>query len=157
MKGTYQQTTIIGNLGADPEVRATANGTSVANLNVAVTSYAGKDGQTGERKEHTEWFRCVVWGAQADNAGRYLSKGSKVLLVGEMRTRKWSDQNGQDRYSTDLVANEMQFMGGQQGTGSATQQKQGQQPAQPQGQQPNAPQNGAQAQGNNFDDFDDDK
>lgn len=150
-KGTYQSTTIVGNLGQDPEVRATASGTSVANLSVAVTSYAGKD-----QPEHTEWFRCTVWGAQADNAGKYLNKGSKVLIVGEMRTRKWQDQNGQDRYSTELHAKDLQFMGGAPSASNSPQQpQQGQQYQQPPAQQ-NAPQGQAKAQPQGASDWDSD-
>ena len=149
-KGTFQHINIVGNLGQDPEVRATQGGTSVANLSVAVSTYAGKD-QQGQPVEHTEWFRCTVWGAQADNAGKYLSKGSKVLLTGEMRTRKWQDQNGQDRYSTELHAKDMQFMGGAPVASQGAQQA----PAQQQYQQPPAQHNAPQGQAQGGDPWDD--
>ena len=162
-KGTFQHITIVGNLGADPDIRQTASGTSVANLNVGVTTYAGKD-QSGQPINHTEWFRCTVWGAQADNAGKYLTKGSKVLITGEIRTRKWQDQNGNDKYTAELHAKDMQFMGGGAQSGGQQSQQPAQQPAQqPQqnnqgfggGQGAQQTQGQPQSGGNNFDDFGD--
>jgi single-strand DNA-binding protein len=117
-KGTWQKTTIVGNLGQDPDVRATASGTAVANLSVGVTDYVGKD-QSGQPKHETEWFRVVVFGAMADNAAKFLSKGAKILVSGRMKTKKWQDQSGVDRYTTELVADDMQFMGGGQQQGQA--------------------------------------
>lgn len=105
---------LIGRLGQDPEVRTTSNGTKVANISLA-TSERWKDKQSGETKEQTEWHRVVLWGALADLAEQYLRKGSEVLLVGKLQTRKWQDQAGADHYTTEVVLNgpraEMQFLG----------------------------------------------
>jgi single-strand DNA-binding protein len=149
-KGTWQKTTIVGNLGQDPDVRATASGTTVANLSVGVTDYVGKD-QSGQPKHETEWFRVVVFGAMADNAAKFLSKGAKVLVSGRMKTKKWQDQSGADRYTTELVADDMQFMGGNQQPQNAPQQPQ-QQSAYQQPQQPQAAPQQAPAQSSAFDD-----
>lgn len=96
------EVTLIGNLGRDPEVRTTQSGEKVANLRLAV-SQTWKDRETGERKERTEWVPVTVWGALAGIAEKYLRKGSKVYVAGEFRTRKWQDQSGQDRYTTEVV------------------------------------------------------
>jgi len=93
---------LIGNLGSDPEVRYMPNGNAVANLNVA-TSESWKDRQTGEQQERTEWHRVAIFGKLAEIAGQYLRKGSKVYLEGKLQTRKWQDQQGQDRYTTEVV------------------------------------------------------
>lgn len=93
---------IIGNLGRDPEVRTLRDGKKVANLNIA-TSESWKDKSTGERKEKTEWHRCVVFGQLAEIAEKYLKKGSKVYLEGQIQTRKWSDQAGVEKYTTEIV------------------------------------------------------
>lgn len=93
---------LIGNLGKDPEVRTMQNGGKVANLSLA-TSEKWKDKDTGEKKERTEWHRIVVFGNLAEIAERYLKKGSKVYLQGSLQTRKWQDNNGNDRYSTEVV------------------------------------------------------
>ena len=93
---------LIGNLGNDPEVRYMPNGNAVANLSIA-TSESWKDRQTGEQQERTEWHRVVIFGKLAEVAGQYLRKGSKVYLEGKLQTRKWQDQQGQDRYSTEVV------------------------------------------------------
>lgn len=93
---------IIGNLGQDPEVRYTQNSTAVATLSVA-TSEAWKDKQTGEQKEVTEWHRVVLWDKLAEIAGEYLKKGSKVYIEGKLQTRKWQDQSGNDKYTTEIV------------------------------------------------------
>lgn len=105
---------LVGNLGADPEVRYTGNGNAVANLRVATTD-AWKDKQTGEKQERTEWHRIVLFGRLAEIAGEYLRKGSQVYLEGRLQTRKWQDQDGSDRYTTEIVANDMQMLGGQRG------------------------------------------
>ena len=107
---------LIGNLGQDPEVRFTPSGTAVANLNLA-TSDTWMDKQSGQRQERTEWHRIVLFNKTAEIAQQYLKKGSKVYIEGRLQTRKWQDQNGQDRYSTEIVANDMQMLdsGGQQG------------------------------------------
>ena len=100
---------IVGNLGADPEIRYTANGNAVSNVTVA-TSESWKDRQSGERQEKTEWHRVVFFGRLAEIAGEYLKKGSKVYVEGRLQTRKWEDKNGQERYTTEIVASEMQML-----------------------------------------------
>jgi len=109
---------LIGNLGADPETRYTQSGTPVTNLRVA-TSESWRDRQTGERQERTEWHRVVIFGKLAEVASEYLRKGSQVFLEGRLQTRKWQDQSGQDRYTTEVVANGMTMLGGGGGGGSA--------------------------------------
>lgn len=106
---SLNQVQVIGNLGADPEVRSMNNGDKVANLRVAV-SEKWKDKQTGERKEKTEWVPVTLWGPLAGIAEQYLRKGSKVFVQGKFQTRKWQDQSGADRYSTEVV---VQGFGGQ--------------------------------------------
>jgi len=117
-------------LGQDPEVRATAGGTQVVNLNVATNELGPKD-DNGTRQDLTEWHRCVLFGRTAEIAAQYLRKGSLVYLEGRIQTRKWQDQTGNDRYSTEIVANEMQLMGGRDSNaapgGFAPQQQQQQQ------------------------------
>ena len=138
---------IVGNLGKDPEVRFMPNGGAVANITVA-TSDSWKDKQTGEQKEKTEWHRVVMFGKLAEVAGEYLKKGSKVYLEGQLQTRKWTNQQGQDQYTTEIVLQGfngvMQMLdgrgqsGGQQAGGFSNQgQQQGQQQGgfQQQGQQ----------------------
>jgi len=100
---------IIGNLGADPEVRYTAGGSPVANLSVA-TSESWKDKQTGQTQERTEWHRIVIFAKLAEIAAEYLKKGSKVYIEGSLRTNKWQDQSGQDKYSTEIIANTLQML-----------------------------------------------
>lgn len=154
---------LVGNLGQDPEVRYTANGAAVANITVA-TSEQWTDRQSGQKQEKTEWHRVVLFGRLGEIAGEYLRKGSQVYLEGKLQTRKWQDQNGQDRYTTEIVANEMQMLGGRGGSaGGADYGNQdfggGRPAAAPQGgggraSAPAAP--AAPAGGGNFDDFDDD-
>ena len=100
---------LIGNLGADPEYRATASGSGVTNIRLA-TSESWRDRQTGEQQERTEWHRVVFFNKLADIANQYLRKGSKVYVEGSIRTRKWQGQDGQDRYTTEVIANEMQML-----------------------------------------------
>jgi len=100
---------LIGNLGADPEVRYTTSGGAVANLRLATTDQ-WRDKQTGENREQTEWHRVVMFGRLGEIAGEYLKKGSKVYVEGAIRTRKWQDRDGNDRYTTEIVANEMQML-----------------------------------------------
>ncbi|RUO37620.1 single-stranded DNA-binding protein [Aliidiomarina shirensis] len=100
---------ILGNLGQDPEVRYTQNSTAIANFSVA-TSESWKDKQTGEQKEITEWHRIVCYRRLAEIAGEYLKKGSKVYIEGRLQTRKWQGQDGQDKYTTEIVCNEMQML-----------------------------------------------
>jgi single-strand DNA-binding protein len=100
---------VVGNLGKDPEVRYLPNGDAVANLTVA-TSETWKDKQTGEQKEQTEWHRIVAFRRLGEICGEYLRKGSKVYIEGRLQTRKWQNQQGQDQYTTEIVANEMQML-----------------------------------------------
>ncbi|MEN0058258.1 MAG: single-stranded DNA-binding protein, partial [Bdellovibrio sp.] len=100
---------IIGRLGQDPEVKAIGTGTSVARLNIATSETWVKDGQ---RQERTEWHRVVAWGKLADICGKYLSKGRQVYIEGKLQTRPWEDQQGQKRYTTEIIANTVEFLGG---------------------------------------------
>jgi single-strand DNA-binding protein len=102
---------LVGNLGRDPEIKYTASGGAVANLTIA-TSESWNDKQTGEKVEKTEWHRVVAFQRLAEIMGEYLKKGSQVYIEGKLQTRKWQDQNGQDRYTTEIVANDMQMLGG---------------------------------------------
>jgi len=105
---------LIGNLGADPETRAMPSGMSVCNLRIA-TSESWKDRQSGEQQERTEWHRVAIFGRLAEVAGEYLRKGSQVYIEGSLRTRKWQDKQGNERYTTEIVASEMQMLGGRGG------------------------------------------
>jgi single-strand DNA-binding protein len=109
---------LVGNLGKDPEVRYMPNGNAVANITLA-TSESWKDKQTGEQKEKTEWHRVVMFRRLGEIAGEYLKKGSQVYIEGKLQTRKWQDNSGNDRYTTEIVADEMQMLGGR-GGGSAS-------------------------------------
>src|SRR5882757_4903909 len=109
---------LIGNLGADPETRAMPSGTTVANLRIA-TSESWRDKQTGEQQERTEWHRVAFFGRLAEVAGEYLKKGSQVYVEGSLRTRKWQDKDGQDRYSTEIRGDVMQMLGRREGGGEA--------------------------------------
>lgn len=100
---------LIGNLGRDPEVRYMPNGQAVTNVTIA-TSESWKDKTSGEQQERTEWHRVVFFRRLAEIAGEYLKKGSKVYIEGKLQTRKWQDKDGQDRYTTEIVANEMQML-----------------------------------------------
>lgn len=102
---------LIGNLGADPEIRYTAGGSAIANLRLA-TAESWRDKESGEQQERTEWHRVVFFGRLAEIAGEYLKKGSQIYVEGRLQTRKWQDKDGSDRYSTEIVANEMQMLGG---------------------------------------------
>lgn len=103
MAGSINKVILVGNLGADPKVSNTANGTKIVNLNIA-TSDSWKDKLSGERKERTEWHRVVIFNPQlAEIADKYLKKGSKVYLEGQLQTRKWEDNTGQEKYSTEVV------------------------------------------------------
>ena len=164
---------LVGNLGQDPEVRYMPSGGAVANITLA-TSESWRDKATGEMKEQTEWHRVVLFGKLAEVAGEYLRKGSQVYIEGQLRTRKWTDQSGAEKYTTEVVVNvggTMQMLGGRQGggapAGGGQSQQQGGwgQPQQPQGgnqfsggqQARPAAQNNAPAQNNEPPlDFDDD-
>lgn len=156
---------IVGNLGNDPEVRYANNGAAIANLSVA-TSESWKDKNTGEMQEKTEWHRIVMFNRLGEIAGEYLRKGSKVYIEGKLQTRKWQDQSGQDRYTTEIVANEMQMLdsrGDNAGGGYQPRQQAPQQgdqqfggPAQGGGQQGGQAPQQAAAQPAPANDFDDD-
>ncbi|MBL8484972.1 MAG: single-stranded DNA-binding protein [Rhodocyclaceae bacterium] len=107
---------LIGNLGADPETRYAPSGDAICNIRLATTD-TWKDKTSGEKKEATEWHRVVFFGRMAEIAGQYLRKGSSVYVEGSLRTRKWTDQNGQDRYTTEIRADEMKMLGGRPGAG----------------------------------------
>lgn len=136
---------LIGNLGQDPEVRYMPQGGAVANLSIA-TSESWKDKATGEMKEQTEWHRVVIYQRLAEIAGEYLRKGSKVYIEGKLKTRKWQDQQGVERYTTEIVANELQMLDGRgegQGGGMGGGMGGGQQGYQPRAPQQAAPQQAA--------------
>jgi single-strand DNA-binding protein len=107
---------IVGNVGGDPETRYMPSGSAVTNLTVA-TNESWKDKQTGEQKERTEWHRVAMFNRLAEIAAEYLRKGSQVYIEGKLRTRKWQDKGGQDRYTTEIIADEMQMLGGRGGSG----------------------------------------
>jgi single-strand DNA-binding protein len=100
---------LIGNLGADPEVRYLASGDPVANISLA-TSESWKDKQSGQQQERTEWHRVVIYGKMADIASKYMKKGSKVYIEGSLRTRKWQDKNGQEKYTTEVICSDLQLI-----------------------------------------------
>lgn len=137
---------LIGHLGQDPEIRYMPSGGAVANLTLA-TSESWRDKQTGEMKDRTEWHRVCIFGKLAEIAGEYLRKGSQVYIEGSLQTRKWQDQNGQDRYTTEVVVNiggSMQMLGGNSGNTAASQKLQqnqgwGQPQQQPKQQTPQYP------------------
>ena len=107
---------LIGNLGKDPETRYMPSGDAVTNITLATTE-AWKDKKSGDKQEHTEWHRVSFFGRSAEVAGEYLKKGSPVYVEGRIRTRKWQDKEGQDRYTTEIVADRMQLLGGRGGGG----------------------------------------
>ena len=163
---------LVGNLGNDPETRFMPSGGAVTNISIA-TSEAWKDKTSGQQQERTEWHKVVFFNRLAEIAGEYLKKGSKVYVEGSLRTRKWQDQSGQDKYSTEIVASEMQMLDSRGGSGgggdynqdysqnsSPAPQQQSAPTSSPQNTAPaqNAPQGGGkqQPQPQNFDDFDDD-
>jgi single-strand DNA-binding protein len=111
---------LIGNLGQDPETRTTPGGTTVTNIRIA-TSESWRDKTSGEMKEQTEWHGIVLWNKLGEIAAEYLKKGSQVYIEGRLQTRKWQDKQGNDRYTTEVVASEMQMLGGRGGGGGATQ------------------------------------
>ncbi len=107
---------IVGNLGQDPETRYMPSGAAVTNFTVA-TNESWKDKQTGEQKDRTEWHRVAMFNRLAEIAAEYLRKGSQVYIEGKLRTRKWQGQDGNDRYTTEIIADEMQMLGGRGGSG----------------------------------------
>lgn len=140
---------LVGNLGNDPEAKYMPNGDAVTNITVA-TSESWKDKQTGQQQERTEWHRIVFFRKLAEIAAKYLKKGSKVYIEGSLRTRKWQAQDGSDRYSTEVVASEMQMLDGRDGSQSTNSQT-NTQPATPPQNQPS----GTPAAAEGFDAFDD--
>jgi single-strand DNA-binding protein len=142
---------IVGNLGRDPEVRYTPNGDSITNVTIATTD-TWKDKATGEKKEATEWHRVVFFGKLAEIAGQYLKKGRQVYVEGALRTRKWTDKEGQERYTTEIVANEMKMLGSREGMSDAPPRESGG-GAGGGGSRPAA---AAAPAGGNFNDFEDD-
>lgn len=150
---------LVGNLGRDPETRRTASGDQVCNLAIATTE-VWKDRNTGERRENTEWHRVVFFGRVAEVAAQYLRKGSQVYVEGRLQTRKWQDQNGQDRYTTEIRGDEMKMLGSRQ-SGSDTSFSAPDDTSAPAGQFPssaqqNPPPKSSGAPGAGFADFDDD-
>lgn len=111
---------LVGNLGADPESRAMPSGSAVTNIRVA-TSESWKDKNTGDQQERTEWHNVAFFGRLAEISAEYLSKGSQVYIEGKLRTRKWQDRDGNDRWTTEVIANEMQMLGGRPGSGAPAQ------------------------------------
>ena len=115
MSAGVNKVILVGNLGSDPEVRTTTGGTSVCEFRVATNeSWKGKDGQTQDR---TEWHRIIVWGRLGEKCGKYLSKGRPVYLEGRLQTRSWEDKEGNKRYTTEIVARDVQFLGSGGGGG----------------------------------------
>ncbi len=147
---------IVGNLGNDPEMRYMPSGGAVTNVSIA-TSESWKDKQTGETKERTEWHRVVFYNRLAEIAGEYLRKGSKIYIEGSLRTRKWQDQSGADRYSTEIIGAEMQMLdsrGGDQAQGGFAPSASSRAPA-PQAQPQSEPASSAPAQPSMEEEFDD--
>jgi len=107
---------LVGNVGGDPETRYMPSGSAVTNITIA-TNESWKDKQTGEQKERTEWHRVAMFNRLAEIAAEYLRKGSQVYIEGKLRTRKWQDKSGNDRYTTEIIADEMQMLGGRSGGG----------------------------------------
>ncbi|MCB2145121.1 MAG: single-stranded DNA-binding protein [Deltaproteobacteria bacterium] len=119
MAGGINKVILVGNLGQDPEIRYTADGKPIANFSIA-TSESWKDKNSGEKREKTEWHRVVVFGKLAEICGEYLSKGRQVYIEGKLQTRKWQGQDGQDRYTTEIVVDQrgiMQMLGTREGGG----------------------------------------
>ena len=143
---------LIGNLGKDPDVRYMPSGEAVTNITLATTD-TWKDKTSGDKKEATEWHRVVFFRKLAEIAGQYLKKGSQVYIEGALKTRKWQDKDGQDRYTTEIVAYQMKMLGSRQGSGDSNESAPRERPSQPPAQQsaPQAPQGGS-----GFNDFEDD-
>ena len=152
-KGGINKVILIGHLGSDPEVRYMPNGNAVANVSLATTE-SWKDKQTGEQQDRTEWHRLVFYRRLGEIAGEYLRKGSKLYIEGSLRTRKWQDKNGQDRYTTEIIVNDMHMLDSRGGSGTANfeQAQSNNQTAAPS----SAPSVAEQAAPAGLDDFDDD-
>jgi single-strand DNA-binding protein len=148
---------LVGNLGRDPEVRYSAEGSAICNISIATTSN-WKDKSSGERREETEWHRVVMYNRLAEIAGEYLRKGRPIYVEGRLRTRKWQNKEGQDQYTTEIIADQMQMLGGRDGmgdggTGGGQEGNARPAAARPQAQRPAAPAAGSSA---NLGDLDDD-
>ena len=113
--GSVNKVILVGNLGAEPELKYTPAGKAVCNLSLA-TNEVWKD-KSGQKQEKTEWHRVQVWGDMAENCSKYLAKGRMAYVEGKLQTRKWQDKNGQDRYTTEVVADRVVFLGGGEGEG----------------------------------------
>ena len=150
---------IVGTMGQDPDVKYSASGSAIANISIA-TNEQWKDKTTGQKQEKTEWHRVVMFNRLGEIAGEYLKKGSQVYIEGKLQTRKWQDQNGQDRYTTEIVANEMQMLGARGGSADFGGTSQGSGQASNQGvarpQANNPQQQQAPVANDNFGGFDDD-
>lgn len=146
---------LVGNLGKDPEVRYMPSGAAVANVTIA-TSEQWKDKQTGQAQERTEWHSVVFYNKLAEIVGEYLRKGSQVYVEGSLRTRKWQDKNGQDRYTTEIIASEMQMLGGRGGGGGSSANFDESRSAPAAAPSQGKGQGNAPAPSRSFDDFDDD-
>jgi len=147
---------LIGNLGRDPETRYMPDGGAITNISIATTD-KWKD-KAGEMQEKTEWHRVAFFGKLAEIAGEYLKKGSQVYVEGRLQTRKWQDKDGQDKYTTEIVANVMQMLGSRQGQGQGGGDREagGERAERAQGTQGAAAKPAAKAGGGKFDDFEDD-
>ena len=147
---------LVGNLGRDPETRYMPDGGAITNISIATTD-KWKD-KAGEMQEKTEWHRVAFFGKLAEIAGEYLKKGSQVYVEGRLQTRKWQDKEGQDKYTTEVVANVMQMLGSRQGQGQGGGDREagGERPERAQGAQGAAAKPAAKAGGGKFDDFEDD-
>ena len=139
---------VVGNLGRDPETRYMPDGAAITNVSVA-TSFQWTDKASGEKKEETEWHRVVFRGKLAEVAGEYLKKGSQVYVEGRLRTRKWQDKDGQDRYTTEIMASEMKMLGSRPGSGEPREA-----PSEPRAAEPRAAP--AKKPAGKFDDLEDD-
>ena len=146
---------LVGHLGQDPEVRYMPSGGAVTNLSVATTD-SWTDKNSGQRQDRTEWHRVAMFNKLAEIAGEYLKKGSQVYIEGRLQTRKWQDNNGQDRYTTEIIASDMQMLGGRGDAGGTASfgggQNRGQQRQQPQGQPQGQPQSAPMSGPDDFDD-----
>lgn len=143
---------ILGKLGNDPDVKYGTNGNAITNISVA-TSETWKDKTSGEKQEKTEWHRIIFFGKLAEIAGQYLRKGSQVYVEGKLQTRKWQDNSGNDRYTTEIIGAEMQMLGSKSDSDTSGSSSQGQQSYQKPSSQSN---NNRQSKPQSFDDFDDD-
>ena len=144
---------VVGNLGRDPETRYMPDGAAITNVSVA-TSFQWTDKVSGEKKEETEWHRVVFRGKLAEVAGEYLKKGSQVYVEGRLRTRKWQDKEGQDKYTTEIVAERMQMLGSRAGSGEPRGEPP--MPADKQGAKATEPKPAAKKPAGKFDDMEDD-